>query len=520
MYEFEEYVLDLDKRELRSRDALMPVEPQVFDLIVYLVRNRDRVVGKDDLIEHVWGGRIVSESTLTSRISAARRALDDTARPYRLVRTVSRRGVRFVGNVTEREALNARLPTIGTLKVSSDIPRQLSEKPSIAVLPFANMSGDPEQAYFSDGITEDIITGISRLHWFFVIGRSSTFVYKGDGVDVSEVARNLGVQYVLEGSVRKSGDRVRVTCQLLEGAGGKHIWSDRYDRDLTDIFAVQDEIAASAAAAMEPRLLSAEALRSQGRSAQDLSAWELVARAMQHYRRMTRSESALATGLLRSAVERHSDYGPAHSMLAFVLLASSHAGWTTAAGEDRDRAAELARRAVELDNEDPWARLTLGCLAFIDRNTEEAVRECTRALELNPNFAAAHGYLGWALALDGQSDQAIDCLELSLRLSPHDPMKPLFHTGISVAHYLASRYDESIAWAREAVRERSGFVAGWRILCASLAQSGRTDEAQNVLARLGELQPDLSIDWIERHVPYTERTMPHFIEGMRKAGLK
>jgi len=497
------------------------VEPQVFDLIAFLIHNRDRVVSKDDLIEHVWNGRIVSESTLTSRISAARQAIGDNARHQQLIRTVPRRGLRFVGNATESGALPLGVSSQATATplTSSDIPPPLtSDKPSIAVLPFTNMSGDPEQEYFSDGITEDIITALSRLHWFFVIGRNSTFVYKGQGVDVSQVGRDLGVQYVLEGSVRKSGDRVRVTCQLLEGASGKHVWSDRYDRELTDIFAVQDEITASAASAIEPKLLAAEALRSQSRPPQDLSAWELVARAMQHYRRLTKDDSDAAIALLRSAVERHPDYGPAHSLLAFVLLVSTHTGWTTG-DDDRKSAASLAHRAVELDNEDPWAHLALGCLAFMDRKTEEAVRECTRALELNPNFAAAHGYIGWALAIDGRSDQAISYLELALRLSPHDPMKPLFHTGISVAHYLASRYDEAIAYGRDGVSERSGFISGWRILCASLAQAGRTDEARDALATLRELQPDLSVDWIERHVPYTERTMPHFIEGMRKAGL-
>lgn len=394
----------------------------------------------------------------------------------------------------------------------------LPEKPSIAVLPFDNMSGDPEQEYLVDGITEEITTALSRLRWFLVIARNSAFVYKGKSVDVTEVGRELGVHYVLEGSVRKAGNRVRITVQLVDTTAGAHHWAQTFDRDLDDIFALQDDITRSVTAAIEPKLLAAEGARSQSRSQQDLGAWELVARAMEHYRRLTKGENEAAIELLRSAVQRYPEYGPAHSLLAFVLLVSVHTGWTEDSGE-RDYPAELARRAVQLDDEDPWAHLALGCLAFTERNTDEAVRECKKALELNPNFATAHGYLGWALALDGQSEEAIRNLEFALRLSPHDPIKPLFHAGISAANYLASRYDEAARSGYNAASERPEFITGWRIYIASLAQAGRSEEAKDAMLTLKKLQPNISVAWIEEHVPYTERAMPHFIEGMRKAGL-
>ena len=393
------------------------------------------------------------------------------------------------------------------------------DKPSIAVLPFVNMSGDPEQEYLCDGITEDIITALSRLRWFLVIARNSTFVYKGRSVDVTQVGRELGVRYVLEGSIRKAGNRVRIAAQLVDAKSGTHHWAQNFDRELDDIFKLQDDIAQSVSAAIEPKLVAAEGARSQSRSSQDLSAWDMVTRAMTHYGRMTTSETETAIKILRSAVEKYPNYGPAHSLLAFAILVSGHVGWTPESDE-YSYAADLARRAAQLDNEDPWAHLALGYVAFTKRQTDETIREYTRALELNPNFATAYGYMGWAFAFDAQSDEAIRYFDLALRISPHDPLKAFFCSGTGVAHYFARRYDEAVEWARNAIRERPEFTAGRRILCASLAQAGRTGEAKKELAALLRLQPNLSIAWMEKHVPYTARAMPHFIEGMRMAGVE
>jgi len=322
----------------------------------------------------------------------------------------------------------------------------------------------------------------------------------------------------LEGSVRKAGKRVRITAQLVDAVSGAHHWAQNFDRELSDIFELQDEITRSVTSAIEPKLVAAEGERFQSRAPQDLSAWDLVTRAMAHYGRMTTSESEVAIRMLRSAVQKFPDYGPAHSLLAFALLVSGHVGWTPES-DDFAYAAELAQRAAELDNEDPWAHMALGYAAFTRRQTDESIKEYKKALELNPNFATAHGYLGWALAFDGQSDEAIRYFELALRMSPHDPLKAFFYSGTGVAYYYAHRFDEAVEWARNAVRERPGFTASQRILCASLAQAGRIDEANEELRALRTMQPNVSIAWIEQHVPYTERAMQHFVEGMRKAGL-
>ncbi len=394
-----------------------------------------------------------------------------------------------------------------------------ADRPSIAVLPFANMSGDPEQEYFADGISEDLITGLSKLRWFFVIARNSSFTYKGKAVDVKRVARELGVRYVLEGSVRKGGNRVRITAQLIDATTGNHIWADRFDGDLTDVFALQDEITKKVVAVIEPKLLEAEAIRSQNRSSNDLGAWDLVMKANSLLWRQTKTDGEAVISMLTNATEHYPDYAPAHSMLAFALLFRAIPAGVSK-NLDVKNAAALATRSAELDDNDPWAHLALGYADFLKRRTDHAVEEFKRALEINPNFAAAHGYLGTALAFDGQSDQAIVHSELALRMSPHDPQNAIFNVGLAAAHYLAGRYDEANGCARKAVQQRSGWPPGHRIYCASLAQAGQLDEARAALDRLKELQPDISIEWIEQNVPYQPGPMAKFLEGMRKAGLE
>jgi TolB-like protein/cytochrome c-type biogenesis protein CcmH/NrfG len=526
IYNFESYSLDVDRQELRRGADLVAIEPQVLDLLQYLIRNRERVVSKDDLIAHVWNGRIVSDSTLTSRITTARHALGDSGEQQRLIRTLARKGIRFVGQVRENQNSGASFARSALLdghdSVSPALLRtgadQLPDKPSIAVLPFTNMSGDSDQEYFSDGITEDIITALSRLRWFFVIARNSTFAYKGQDMDVRRIGRDLGVRYILEGSVRKSGQRVRITGQLMDATTGNHIWAEHYDRELTDIFALQDEITASVTSAMEPKLLAAECIRAETRSVDDLDAWDLVARALAHFWKLNAAESELAIAILRQGVERHPNYAPAHSILAFALLVAAHMGWIPAAN-DRTVAEHLAQRAAELDESDPWAHMALGYLAFMARRTEEAVRRFRAAIDLNPNFAAAYGYVGWVLAHDGQSDEAIKNLQQAIRMSPRDPFNVFFLVGLAAVNYSAGRYAEAAEWAEQAVQLRPGHLGARRKLCASLAQAGQLEAAQAALNTLRQLQPEISIAWIKQSVPYTSGPMEHFLEGMRKAGL-
>jgi TolB-like protein len=528
-YLFEDCALDTDRRELRCGAALVAVEPQVFDLIVHLIQHRGRVVSKDELLASVWHGRSVSESALFNRINAARSAIGDAGNQQRLIKTLPRKGIRFVGKVREDETTAADADHSGpeiyrsrksdTSAHVESLYLPLPDRPSIAVLPFANMSGDPDQEYFADGISEDLITGLSRIRWLFVIARNSTFVYKQRAVDVKQVSRELGVRYVLEGSVRRAGNMLRISAQLIDAVTGGHHWAERYDRELGDIFAVQDEITRSVAAAIEPHLLAAEGIRALSRSSADLGAWELVARAQTHVWRLTRPDYTAAIDALQRAVETHSDYAPARSLLGFCLVFAAHMGWI-----DRDQGLlpgrQHALRAIALDDRDPWGHIALGYCAMMERRTEESIAALRRAVMLNPNSAAAHSHLSRGLAFSGQDREAIEHAEDAIRLSPLDPDMALFLGGIAAAHYAAGRYADAAHYATEAARLRPGFQGVQRMRCASLAQAGRIDEARSFLATLRREQPQLSIKWARANVPYqTPQLVERYLEGMRKAGL-
>ena len=361
-FHFSDYVLDTGRRELRRGDQPIEVEPQVLDLLIHLIQNNDRVITKNDLIDSVWGGRIVSDTTLTSRIYAARRAIGDSGRNQQLIRTIARKGLRFIGDVRV-QADDDVVPSIEPPpKAPSGLAQPpLPDRPAIAVLPFSNMSGDPEQEYFSDGISEDIITALSKLRWFFVIARNSSFMYKGKAVHVKQVGEDLGVGYVLEGSVRKSGGRVRITAQLNDVANGSHIWAERYDRDVADVFAVQDEITEAIVGAIEPQLYAAENIRIRRKPPANLDAWDLVMRGLSYYWRVTRQDHAIAQRLLEQAIAIEPNYGQALGMLSASYTFGAHMGWL-----ELDAIAPAAERAalaaIRADSEDAWAHYALGAV--------------------------------------------------------------------------------------------------------------------------------------------------------------
>ena len=485
--------------------------PKALALLTFLAERPGKVISKEELFAAVWPGVAVGDAALVTCIQELRKALRDNARHPRYIETLHRRGYRFIAEITSAPPPEAAFaPAAPALS--------LPDRPSIAVLPFLNMSGDPEQDYFADGISEDLITGLARIRWLFVIARNSTFVYKNRSVDVKQVSRELGVRYVLEGSVRRAGHRLRISAQLIDATSGGHHWAERYDRELGDIFAVQDEITRSVAAALEPHLLAAEGVRALSRSAEDLGAWELVVRAQTHVWRMTSPDYATAIDMLQRAVETFPDYAPAQSLLAFCGAFAAHMGWVDRVQGHLRR--DHASRAIALDEHDPWAHIALGYWALMERRTEEAIGCFRRALELNPNSAAANAHLGHALAFSGQHGEAIERAEVAIRLSPFDPMTALSLGTIAVAHYTAGRYTEATRYAQQAAQLRPGFQGAHRLHCASLAQAGRLDAAQTLLATIRDQQPQLSVAWIKANVPYqTPALMERFLEGMRKAGL-
>jgi TolB-like protein/cytochrome c-type biogenesis protein CcmH/NrfG len=492
---------------LMSGARRVRLTPKALALLSFMAGRPGEVVTKEELFAAVWPEVTVGDAALVTCIQELRKALGDDARRPRYIETLHRRGYRFIGKP-------AAAPAVIDEKVLA-----LPDRPSIAVLPFANMSDEPDREYFADGISEDLITGLSRIHWLFVIARNSSFVYKDRAVDVKLVSRELGVRYVLEGSVRRMGKRIRISAQLIDASTGGHHWAERYDRELGDIFAVQDEITRNVVAAIEPRLLAAEGVRALSRSPGDLGAWERVARAQTHVWRLTRADYATAIEGLTQAVEAYPDYAPARSRLAFRLLFAAHMGWVDReAGLRKGR--EHAVRALALDDCDSWGQTALGYLAMMERRTPESIAAFRRAVELNPNSATAHGDLSRGLAFAGQDREAIEHAEHAIRLSPMDPDMALFLGGIAVAHYGAGRYADALRVSEELLRLRPGFQGAQRLHCASLAQTGRIEEARAYLDIVRREQPQLSIEWIKASVPYqTAELMERFLEGIRKAGL-
>jgi TolB-like protein len=394
----------------------------------------------------------------------------------------------------------------------------LPNKPSIAVLPFQNMSGDPEQEYFADGMVEEIITALSRVRWFFVIARNSTFTYKGRAVDVKQVGRELGVRYVLEGSVRKSGNRIRVTAQLVEAETGNHVWAERYDRDLADIFAVQDEITERVVAAIEPELYAAEHVRSQSKPPDSLDAWECVIRALSLIGQGTRDENAEAEALCRRAIAIAPGYGRAHSLLAWALLRSTT--WTTELPAVVAEVGLETQAALALDDRDPWAHVTQGMLFRRLHRFGEAVRSYRRALELNPNFALAHALLGVPLSYQGAHQEAVDSAEHALRLSPSDRSVATYASLATVAiHFSAGRYPQCVTWARNLIEKSPGHLVGHFYLTAALVMAGDLPGAAEACRTLFRLRPEFSLAWMDEHQPRPEDQTERLREALRKAGV-
>ena len=516
-WRFADCALDLERRELHREGGRVELEPQVFDLLVHLIRNRARVVSKDDLLKCVWQGRIVSDSALANRINAARTAIGDSGEDQKLIRTLPRKGFRFVADVVEESSPIPFPQPQGALP-----PRKLSlpDQPSIVVLPFADMSPGETEDHFVDGITEDLITELARIRWLFVIARNSAFVYKDRGVDVKQVSRDLGVRYVLEGSVRRSGGRMRINAQLVDATTGVHHWAERYDRDVGEMFAVQGEIACSVAAAVEPKVLAAEGTRTGSLSPADLSAWELVARAQSYFSRLTQPDYEATVACLRQAIDRSPDFAPARALLGFALGFAAHMGWA-----DKAHAVPTGRqhgeRAIALDDRNPWGYAALGYAAMMQRRTEESIAAFHQAVTLTPSSAIAHCHLSHGLAFAGRSDEAIQHGERAMRLSPVDPDTARFLGGIAIAHYTARRFEEALRHTRENLRLRPGFQGAQRLHTASLAQCGLVEEARTVLSNLLRTHhPPLTIAWARENVPYqTPELIELFLDGLRKAGL-
>jgi len=396
----------------------------------------------------------------------------------------------------------------------------LPDKPSIAVLAFENMSGDPEQEYFADGIAEDIITALSRFNWFFVIARNSSFSYKGTSTDVRKVAKELGVKYVLEGSVRKGGNRVRITAQLIDAETGRHIWAERYDRDLEDIFAVQDEITEAITGATAPALVSSEERRASGKAMENLDVWDMTMRGNWHLWRLSRENFAEAQRLFEEAIAIDPKSTVAQIGLAVAYLLEARTGWAADIDKSLEIATKAAQKAVAIDDQDAMAHAALALAFHISLDNHSAVEECRQAVKLNPNLAFAEGLLGLLQAHLGDYEDANRHLDIAVRLSPRDQTLPFTNLGRVISSLVAERYDEYLERTRAFTRVAPKFIVGWRHLAAAYAILGRMDEARVTVEQVLKLSPKDSFDVVRKAVPIVDaKARAKYMDALLEAGL-
>ena len=524
IYTFEDFSLDTDRQELfRGKDRIA-VEPQVFDLLHYLVRNRERIVSKDDLIAAVWKGRIISESTLTSRITAVRHAIADRAEDQRLLRTIARKGLRFIGEVREEKSPTAPATAVQMPSEKQADPARslvLPDSPSIAVLPFNNLSGDLDQEYFADGIVEDIITALSRIKWFFVIARNSSFTYKGKNVDVKQIARELGVRYVLEGSVRKVGSRVRITGQLIDGSNAVHIWADTFDGELNDIFELQDRITASVVSAIEPSLQHAEIERLKYKPTDKFDAYDLMLHALQQWHQFTEVSFQAALDCLDRALVIDPSYAPALAMTAYCYAHRRQQGWSKDIEAEATKGLRLASKAVELAKDDGnvlW--MAAAAVWQLELNWP-------RARELARRSVIANGNSVWGLIVtaliemtSGNAGEGLSLLRRADRLSPRDPTGWLLAGGMSLAYYLEGKLDDSIQWSQQALAQNPRYVVAIRLLAANYARLGQPDKATEWVQQLLKGEPALTISKQRSRMMFMdENVWNKLADGLRLAGL-
>ena len=509
-YLFENFALDTDRHELRRGDDLVALEPQVFDLLEYLVRHRDRLVTRDDLVASVWGGRIVSESTLSTRIHAARQAVGDSGVAQRLLRTLPRKGIRFVGEVVE-----AASPA-GSVAAPASPSTSMANRPSIAVLPFDNMSSEPDQEYFADGITEDIITALSKWRWLLVFARNSTFAFRGTGTPVKQIAAELGARYVLEGSIRQAGDRIRVTAQLIEAATDRHVWAERFDRELSDIFTVQDEITQRVVTAIDPAIGISEIDRAARESSSDVHAWDHFLKGNYYYHRFNKRDMLVARAELQQAIDIDPYFAAAHARLAAAHAMDIAAGWAENLPESIAAILRSANTAIALDDLDASAHVALAYARLHAREFDPAIAAARRAVELNPNYHDAYFALGLTLLAGGHSVLAIAAFSDALRLNPRDPAG-WNQLGLAMSYYTDRQYEAAMQAVDHALANRPRFGGGKIIKSAILVRLGKVDEARGLLA---EVPAAGFSQLVMFHLYEAKEDLEHYLAALETAGWK
>jgi len=519
VYRFRDYALDVGRRELRHGSVICHVEPQVFDLLTYLIQNHDRAVSKEEVFNAIWPAKVVCEATLSSRLNAARNAIGDNGRDQHLIRTLRTKGFRFVGEV--RQENPASTPPL-IIAGDPDVECALMDRPTLAVLPFENMDGDPKEERFIRALMDDLITEFASCDWLPTVSRDSSLGCKDKPIEVQQTSRRLRARYLLRGSVRRVGDHQRISVQLVDGFADRNIWANRYDVTVADLATFMDDVVKRVATSIRPLLFHAEQLRAGRKSCEALNTWESMVRALSLMNTRERTLVEDARLVMQEASLADPCSAQVHSLLSFITTLGVHQGWQRRA-QEIPHALHIARTALSLNSDEAWAHLAFG-YANIWVHPELAVPHLEKALGLNPNLAIAHYLLALACAYAGQGDLALSHGEIAERLGPRD----LLSHGNSGAHYNVratacfglGRYHAGIEFARKAIIESPGMPTAHRAFLINNALAGRREEAKAGLQRIQRVAPSMSQIWIRESAVWS-RGEDHrkYVEAFRIAGL-
>jgi TolB-like protein len=511
-FSFEGFKLDLEHGSLCNEQGEIELRPKSFQVLRYLVGNAGRLVAKEELLQAMWPNVTVSEESLSRCISDVRSALQDAE--SRIIKTVPRRGYRFTAPVTASDASATNQIANGAAVLSTP------ERPSIAVLPFANMSGDPEQEYFADGMVEEITTALSRFKTLLVIARNSSFTYKRKASDVKQVGRELGVRYLLEGSVRKALNRVRITAQLIDTSTGAHLWADRFDGAMEDIFELQDQVTTSVVGAITPTVERAEIGRAVLKPTDNLDAYDHYMRGIASAYRWTNDGTSEALQHFYRAIEIDPKFALAHALATSCYAWRTANGWATDSAREIAETKRLAERATQLGQDDAQVLCWSGTgLAFVVGDLDAGIALVERALRLNPNLMDAWLTSGLIRLVSGEWNLAVEHFAHAMRLSPFEPSLFMMQQGTASGYFYTGRYDEAAAWSAKSIGENPGYSSAWRVAAASNAFLGRQEQAEKAISRLLQLEPALRIATIKYAIPLRPSDLARMEEGLRKAGL-
>jgi TolB-like protein len=516
-YHFDNHVLDTGRGELSRGAVVVGVTPQVFDLLEYLIRNRERLVSKDDLVAAVWNGRAISDSALTTRLNAVRHAIGDSGNQQRLIKTLPRKGFRFVAVVTEEDG-SASAPVSDVASALSKLASVPPGNPSIAVLPFVSQSGGRDEKAIAESVAEEALTELADLRWLFVAQRYASFSYAPKMADVRQISRDLGVRYVLEGSVRRADGRARITARLIDATAGAgvYIWIGRFDRRLADLLTVHDEIATAVAAT----IVAAEQRRALRKRDEDLDVWETYQRGMWHMSRCEPAENELAQNVFQSAIEMDPTHGPSYGALgwSYMMAASIYSQMSIAEGCALGE--PLVRKAIGLDDDDLAARARLAIAALLRGDLEGAFEGAEEVLSVAPSCAEALGVKGTALLYSGRRAEGRAEIAKHLKLSPRDPARPIRLSQIAASLYLDKDYQAAAMTARQVIRQYQKHPTAYRWLAASLGQLGRIREAEETLETLRTTAPSSFEMYVSQRPQYCSVEHAPMVAGLRKAGWK